>query len=189
MHGSESTGALLCIARPYRRRRRICHVAAHLALSIAALTVGLSTLTCPLTTRACAAGCMVALGCISLLLSSRPGTRILDRIPLAPPISQLAHHALALHALVRPFDRGGPALLEDCRPLLDLIAYTARRTHPHATDTIPRIAAEDIADLAHLPAGSAQPTPTARRGDDLSGIASTVLALTHLAALPSPPRM
>ncbi len=136
------------------------------------------------------AGCAVVLGYISLVLTSRRGTQILDRIPIASPTSRLAHHVLSLHALIS--DDHYSATPRDAEPILSAIARAARRTHPETVDTIPRIAAEDIAGLA-VTAGSVRKqrarrlssepkTPLPRMGD-LSEVADTMLALTYLAVI------
>jgi hypothetical protein len=170
----------------------------HLTLLAIALMVGLATLTFSAAARAIAAGCMVAFGCVSLLLTTREGTRALDRIPLACPASPLAHHALALYTLVHDSHRSGPEILKDAEPILDAVARAGRRIHPEADGTIPRIAAEDITGLAAVagsvrdrralripkapPEGSVGTTAPLPHSADLSGVADMILTLTHLAA-------
>ncbi|ONH53008.1 hypothetical protein CcI49_32890 [Frankia sp. CcI49] len=165
---------VLRAVRRYRRRRLLVSVVARLFLLVPAVVC--AVMWPPFTSQDLVHQCALPVaaflgGVASFGLSSDRVTWALDHTPLASTTTRLASHALALHELPAETDP-----VEAVR-LLDVLAFTAVRiTGPE--DTIPRLAAGDLALLAAVGAEAAYEDIIASR----SWILGTIRYAQHVVA-------
>jgi hypothetical protein len=143
---------VLRAVRRYRRRRLLLSVVARVLALLPALAYAIAWP--PFTSQDLVHQCALPAaalfgGAACLGLSTDRAVWALDRAPLAPATARLASHAVALHDLPADAD-----VMEAIR-LLAVLAFTAGRIARGPEDTIPRLAADELATIAAVGAESA----------------------------------
>ncbi|WP_347177144.1 hypothetical protein [Parafrankia sp. EAN1pec] len=138
-------------ARRYQRHRRLIPIVAQLLLTLPAVACAIvwPPFAPPGDVRGLATGGLAVLGGIAGLgfYSSRIAWA-LDRAPLAPASARVASHALALHRTLHDPDLTGIARHTEAVRLLYLLSHAAHRLARNLGDTIPGLAATDLATTA-----------------------------------------
>ncbi|WP_347177106.1 hypothetical protein [Parafrankia sp. EAN1pec] len=142
---------VLRTARRYQRRRRLIPIVAQLLLMLPAVACAIvwPPFAPPGDVRGLATGGLAVLGGIAGLgFHSSRIAWALDQAPLAPASARVASHALALHRTLHDPDLAGIERHTEAVGLLYLLAHAARRLARDLGDTIPGLAAADLATTA-----------------------------------------
>lgn len=180
-------------ARRYRRRRMLIPIVAQLLLMLPAVAclIVWPPFASPGDVHGLAAGGLAVLGGVAGLgcYSSRV-TWALDRAPLAPASARVAHHALALRRTLHDPDLAGIARYTEAVRLLYLLADAADRLARDLGDTIPGLAAADLATTVARDADTTRAdllTGVRRILDTIASVQQVILGPLSNHEIPDPP--
>ncbi len=180
-------------ARRYRRRRMLIPIVAQLLLMLPAVAclIVWPPFASPGDVHGLAAGGLAVLGGVAGLgfHSSRVAWG-LDRAPLAPASARVASHALALRRTLHDPDLAGIARHTEAVRLLYLLADAAGCLARDLGDTIPGLAAADLATTAATDADTARAdllTGVRRILDTIASVQQVILGPLSNHEIPDPP--